>query len=77
MFYIRYNAVTPNELWIAFENVLIDNDFKLDEDISVTQYMKSWTEQAGYPLVTIARVNNTFIITQVNIINIVFIYKIL
>lgn len=62
---IRYNVATPNELWIAFENILIDNNFEL-EDISVTEYMKSWTEQPGYPLVTVVRMNNTFVITQVN-----------
>lgn len=67
----RYNAVTPEQLWIAFENVLYNADFELDENVSVTEFMKSWTEQAGYPLVTVIKVNDTFIISQVVV---VFIY---
>lgn len=66
---IRYKAVTPEELWIAFESTLIDNNYELDNNISVTQYMRSWTEQAGYPLVNIIRENNTFVITQVIYLN--------
>lgn len=31
--------------------------------------MKSWTEQAGYPLVDIVKNNNTFVVTQVIISN--------
>jgi len=62
----RYTAVTPEQLWIALENVLYDNEFDLGDNLTITQYMKSWTEQAGYPLVTIVKENNTFIITQVN-----------
>lgn len=65
---LRYTAATPEQLWIALENVLYDNEFDLGDNLTITQYMKSWTEQAGYPLVTIVKENNTFIITQVNII---------
>lgn len=28
--------------------------------------MRSWTEQAGYPLVEIVKENDTFVITQVD-----------
>lgn len=61
----RYKAATPEELWIAFENVLYDREFELGENITVTQYMRTWTEQAGYPLVKIVKKNDSFVVTQV------------
>lgn len=63
--FLRYKAVTPENLWMAFEYVLKDTNFTLDENINVTQYMKTWTEQPGYPLVKVNRVNKTFVVTQV------------
>lgn len=71
----RYAAATPEQLWIALENVLYDNEFDLGDNLTVTQFMRSWTEQTGYPLVTITKENNTFEITQVN--NIFILYLIL
>lgn len=61
--------MNPEKLWTEFENVLYETNFELDKSINVTQYMKSWTEQAGYPLVNIVKYNNTFIVTQVIISN--------
>lgn len=61
----RYKATTPEELWIAFENVLYDKEFDIGDNFTVTQFMRTWTEQAGYPLVKIVKENNAFIITQV------------
>lgn len=61
--------MNPEKLWTEFENVLYETNFELDKSINVTQYMKSWTEQAGYPLVNILKYNNTFIVTQVIISN--------
>jgi len=61
----RYTAVTPNELWNELENVLYENNFDLGDNFTVTQFMKSWTEQAGYPLIKISKENDTFVITQV------------
>lgn len=62
----RFNAATPEELWTAFENVLYDAEFDLGENVTITEFMRSWTEQAGYPLVEVAKENDTFIITQVD-----------
>jgi len=61
----RFKAATPENLWNAFENVLYEEEFDLGTDVTVTEYMRSWTEQPGYPLVEIARDNDTFVITQV------------
>lgn len=61
----RYRAATPEDLWAALENVLYDAEFELDDSLTITEFMKSWTEQAGYPLVYIVKVNNTFYISQV------------
>lgn len=62
----RFKAATPEDLWNAFESVLYEARFDLAENVSVTQFMRSWTEQAGYPLVEIAKDNDTFVITQVD-----------
>lgn len=61
----RYLAATPEDLWMAFETVLYDEEFDLDDSITITQFMKSWTEQAGYPLVYIMKENNSLVISQV------------
>lgn len=72
---LRYNAATPEELWNAFENVLYDADFELDENVSVTEFMKSWTEQTGYPLINVMKVNDTFVISQVIIGVAIYVYS--
>ncbi|XP_025405726.1 aminopeptidase N-like isoform X2 [Sipha flava] len=60
----RYEAATPEKLWNAFENVLYEADYELGENVNVTLFMNSWTEQVGYPLVTISKVNDSLSITQ-------------
>ncbi|KAL5244502.1 hypothetical protein ACI65C_011912 [Semiaphis heraclei] len=60
----EFKAATPEELWSAFENVLYDAKFDLGENVTVTELMRSWTEQAGYPLVEIVKEKDTFVITQ-------------
>uniref|UniRef100_A0A2H8TGD8 Aminopeptidase N n=1 Tax=Melanaphis sacchari TaxID=742174 RepID=A0A2H8TGD8_9HEMI len=60
----EFKAATPENLWDAFENVLFDVQFDLGESVTVTEFMRSWTEQPGYPLVEIVRNNDTFVITQ-------------
>ncbi|CAH1738623.1 aminopeptidase N-like [Aphis gossypii] len=60
----EFNAATPEELWNAFENVLYDAEFDVGENVTVTEFMRSWTEQPGYPLVEIVRDNSTFVVTQ-------------
>ncbi|XP_022172013.1 aminopeptidase N-like [Myzus persicae] len=60
----KFRAATPDDLWNAFENALYDVGFDLGEKLTVTEFMRSWTEQAGYPLVEIVKKNDTFVITQ-------------
>jgi len=62
----RFKAATPEELWTAFENALYDAEFDLGDNVTVTEFMRSWTEQAGYPLVEVVKENDTFVITQVD-----------
>lgn len=66
MIIFRFKAATPEELWDAFENVLYDAEYDLGENVTVTKFMRSWTEQAGYPLVEVVKENDSFIITQVD-----------
>lgn len=63
----RFNAATPEKLWNAFENVLYDAQFDFGGNVTVTEFMRSWTEQPGYPLVEIVRDNVTFVVTQVDV----------
>ncbi|VVC40910.1 Hypothetical protein CINCED_3A002040 [Cinara cedri] len=60
----KYAAATPEDLWTAFENVLFEEEFELGDNITVTEFMESWTEQSGYPLVRVKRENDTFVVTQ-------------
>lgn len=62
----RFKAATPEELWDAIENVLYDAEYDLGGNVTVTEFMRSWTEQAGYPLVEVVKENDAFVITQVD-----------
>lgn len=64
-FIYRNGAATPKQLWTAFESVLSANGFDLGANVTVTEFMKSWTEQAGYPLLTVTRENNSLVVVQV------------
>lgn len=61
----RNAASTPNDLCAAFETVIYEENFDFNDKFIVTEFMNSWTEQAGYPLVNVTRANSTFIVTQV------------
>lgn len=65
----RYESVESERLFGAFEFTLAD--FRYDfGDVSVTDFMKQWTEQAGYPVINVTRDDHgAFIVTQVCIGN--------
>lgn len=62
---IRYNAVSPSQLWAEFENYYFDTGFRFQEDVSFTNFIVSWTDQSGYPVINVSKKNSMFTITQV------------
>jgi len=52
-------------LFAAFEDIIAEYQFDFGQDVTVTNFMKQWTEQAGYPMINVVKVNDEFIITQV------------
>lgn len=62
----RYTKAGPKELWETFDYVLFDVDYVIEDDVIVNNSMYLWTEQPGYPLVTIASGDDgSVIVTQV------------
>lgn len=56
----------PIELWEIFDYVLYDADYVLEDGITVNKYMKLWTEQPGYPLITVKSASDgSFVASQV------------
>lgn len=60
----------PKHLWDAFDNVLFEKEYKsgiLGDKITVGEFMRSWTDQAGYPVIHVETNNsdNSLIVTQV------------
>ncbi len=47
---------TPKLLWDRIEEVMSQEGISLGENIDLAQIMTHWTEQSGYPLITITRV---------------------
>jgi len=64
----KYKAVEPKNLWNSFDNVIFEANYKsgiLGNTITVEEYMRSWTDQAGYPVVNVDSGNpNYLIVTQ-------------
>jgi len=65
----KYKAAEPKNLWNSFDNVIFDANYKsgiLGNTITVEEYMRSWTDQAGYPVVNVDSENpNYLIVTQI------------
>jgi aminopeptidase N len=57
--------VEPGELFAAFEHTVVEYQYDLGQNVTVTGFMKQWTEQAGHPMIDVVKVNDTFVITQV------------
>lgn len=57
----------PSELFAAFEHTVAEYRYELGQNVTVTDFMKQWTEQAGYPVVDVVKAADRFVITQVRI----------
>lgn len=64
----QYKAAEPKNLWNSFDSVIFDANYKsgiLGNTITVEEFMRSWTDQAGYPVINVVTTNpNYLIITQ-------------
>lgn len=60
--------VSPHAFYEALEYEAQIHSFPLPHGISITEIMKTWTENAGYPLITVSRdaKNNAITIQQVS-----------
>lgn len=63
----RYGSVDPDGLFAAFEDTIAEYQFDFGQDVTATNFMKQWTEQAGYPMINVVKANDEFVITQVRI----------
>lgn len=65
--YYRESVATPDDLYIAIENVLMDNYYEIGNKLTVQEFMSNWTTQAGYPLLNITKNEtiNQYLVTQV------------
>lgn len=63
-----FGVAEPDDLFASFDDTLEDHEFKLNNGLTVNQFMSNWTLQSGYPVlyVTKNKTSNTFILTQVN-----------
>lgn len=61
----RYESVGPEALYSAFESTVHEYDFDFGQGVTVTSFMKQWTEQAGYPMIDVTKIDDKFYITQV------------
>ncbi|KAF0715024.1 mucin-12-like isoform X6, partial [Aphis craccivora] len=60
----KYVSVVPDVLFAAFEYTISRYKFDFGQGVTVTDFMKQWTEQAGYPMINVSKVNDEFIVTQ-------------
>ncbi|KAL5242092.1 hypothetical protein ACI65C_009502 [Semiaphis heraclei] len=61
----KYKAVEPKNLWNSFDSVIYDANYKsgiLGNTITVEEFMRSWTDQAGYPVINIDTTNPNYIV---------------
>lgn len=63
----RYKSVEPDSLFDAFEMTVSEYQYEFGSTFTITDFMKKWTEQAGYPMINVVKVNDSFILTQVRI----------
>ncbi|XP_076648371.1 putative aminopeptidase-2 isoform X2 [Halictus rubicundus] len=60
----QYNSTTPKDLWQAFDEVIEETKAFGDMEVSMTEIMDSWTNEAGFPVVQATRMNGTVLLTQ-------------
>ncbi|XP_050432734.1 uncharacterized protein LOC126840818 [Adelges cooleyi] len=59
-----YGVAAPHDLWSSFDNVRFDSGNDSGNDVTVNDTMYLWSEQAGYPLITVVSSNNSVVISQ-------------
>jgi len=64
-------SVDPDVLFAAFEYTISEYKFDFGQGVTVSDFMKQWTEQAGYPMINVSKVNDEFIVTQVCVVLVV------
>lgn len=64
--------MAPDVLFAAFQSVIAERAFDFGRDFTVADFMKTWTEQAGYPVITVRKVNDKFAVAQVRARSYVF-----
>lgn len=66
---IRYGVASSFDLWAVFENYYFDTGFQLQEGVEFTDFVTSWTDQVGFPLINVIYENSRsrFKITQVKL----------
>ncbi|OAD60664.1 Aminopeptidase N [Eufriesea mexicana] len=52
--YMSYQAATPSDLYKHLQHS-INQSSEIQSDISIEEFMETWTNQSGYPLVTVTR----------------------
>lgn len=64
---IRYGVASSSDLWAVFENYYFDTGFELQEGVQFTDFVTSWTDQVGFPVINVIYENSRsqFKITQV------------
>lgn len=60
---------SSSDLWEIFENYYFDTEFELKDGVQFTDFVTSWTNQVGYPVISVTDENsrNQFRITQVKL----------
>jgi len=60
-------VANPDFLYSTFDNALTDHKYEIGNEMTVTDFMSSWTLQSGYPLLNIQKneTSNTFSVVQV------------
>ncbi len=51
-------TATPENLWDAFDEQLDFEERSLPDNLTIASVMKGWTDQSGYPLITVTRRSN-------------------
>lgn len=62
LFLRQFSTADPEDLWEALQGQVDNNEVQLGS--SIENIMKSWTEQAGFPVVSVSIVNGTATFNQ-------------
>lgn len=60
--FFRYKSVEPKHLWNSFDTVIDEANYEsglLGNSLKVEEFMNSWTNQAGYPMIYVETSNDS------------------